>query len=282
MEHEITENPLRGVEATIGSGHYGVFDQGAHVWSWQPDGAAPVIWMSSKSWYADGQPIRGGVPICFPWFGPGRAGDQVPIHGFARLHTWHLQDVKNTLDRDGRLIVVYTLDNAMTGEQPDWPHRYDARYIVKFTPEYLGLNLEVTNTGQSHVPLDGALHTYLAVGDVRQIKVSGLDGAEYLDKVTGQTETQSGDVTIEGETDRVYRSTGEVVVDDPVLGRKLVIVIGLLIFLARVKLTEEKHAEIVAELEKTWGKDALGANASAEDEATIASATEEAGSTPAK
>lgn len=73
------------------------------------------------------------------------------------------------------------------------------------------------------MPLDGALHTYLAVGDVRQVKVTGLDGAEYYDKVTGQTETQSGDVTIEGQTDRVYRSTGEVVLEDPVLGRKLVI-----------------------------------------------------------
>ena len=133
MEHEITENPLRGVEAKVGSGHYGVFDHGAHVWSWQPDGAAPVIWMSAKSWFSDGQPIRGGVPICFPWFGPGRAGDQLPIHGFARLHTWHLADLKDTLDRDGRLIAVYTLDNAMTGEQPDWPHRYEARYVVKFT-----------------------------------------------------------------------------------------------------------------------------------------------------
>ncbi|MDO5534748.1 MAG: D-hexose-6-phosphate mutarotase [Propionibacteriaceae bacterium] len=223
MEHEITENPLRGVEAKIGSGHYGVFDHGAHVWSWQPDGAAPVIWMSAKSQFADGQPVRGGVPICFPWFGPGRAGDQLPIHGFGRLNTWHLADVKDTLDRDGRLIVAYTLDNAMTGEQPDWPHRYEASLIAKFTPEYLGLTLEVTNTGQSHVPLDGALHTYLAVGDVRQVKVTGLDGAEYFDKVTGNTETQSGDVTIEGETDRVYRSTGEVVVEDPVLGRKLII-----------------------------------------------------------
>ncbi len=223
MEHEITENPLRGVEAKVGSGHYGVFDHGAHVWSWQPDGAAPVIWMSAKSWFSDGQPIRGGVPICFPWFGPGRAGDQLPIHGFARLHTWHLADLKDTLDRDGRLIAVYTLDNAMTGEQPDWPHRYEARYVVKFTPEYLGLTLEVTNTGQHHVPLDGALHTYLAVGDVRQVKVTGLDGAEYYDKVTGQTETQSGDVTIEGQTDRVYRSPGEVVLEDPVLGRRLVI-----------------------------------------------------------
>lgn len=223
MEHEITENPLRGVEATIGSGHYGVFDQGAHVWSWQPDGAAPVLWMSAKSWFADGQPIRGGVPICFPWFGNGRAGDQEPGHGFARLHTWHLSDIKDTLDRDGRLLVEYTLDNAMTGQQPDWPYRYEARFVAKFTPEYLGMTLEVTNTGQSHVPLDGALHTYLAVGDVRKVSVSGLDGAEYYDKVTGQTETQSGDVTITGETDRVYRSTGEVVLDDPVLGRKPVI-----------------------------------------------------------
>lgn len=223
MEHEITENPLRGVEATTGSGHYGVFDHGAHVWSWQPDGAAPVLWMSQKSWFADGQPIRGGVPVCFPWFGPGRSGDLQPAHGFARLQPWHMSDIKDTLDRDGRLLVEYTIDEAMTGEQPNWPHPYTAYLRVKFTPEYVGFELEVNNTGEDEFTFDGALHTYLAVGDIRNVTISGLDGAPYWDKVTDTNGTQSGDVTFTGETDRVYQSTGEVVLADPDLGRTLVI-----------------------------------------------------------
>ena len=104
--HEITSNPLRGVEGRPGpNAHYGVFDHGAHIWSYQPQGQAPVLWMSSKSWFADGQPIRGGVPVIFPWFGPGRGGNLSPAHGFLRLSTWHMSDIKDTLDRDGRLLA---------------------------------------------------------------------------------------------------------------------------------------------------------------------------------
>ena len=225
MTHEITDDPLRGVEAKQGSGQYGIFDQGAQVWAWQPDGAEhPVVWMSAKSLFADGEPIRGGVPVCFPWFGPGRSGDLQPIHGFARTQTWHLATVKDTLDRDGRLIVEYTLDESMSGDQPNWPDRYAATLRAKFTPEYLGLELQIENVGETDITFDEALHTYLRVGDVTQVTISGLDGATYFDKVTGEEGlVQAGDVTFTGETDRVYESTGEVVVNDPSLGRDLVI-----------------------------------------------------------
>lgn len=226
MAHEITDDPLRGVEAKQGQrGRYGIFDQGAHVWAWQPDGVEhPVIWMSAAAQFEEGRPIRGGVPICFPWFGPGRSGDLEPLHGFARTQTWHLATVKDTLDRDGRLIVEYTLDESMTGDQPNWPHRYRATLQAKFTPEYLGLELQIENVGEGDITFDEALHTYLHVGDVTKVTISGLDGAQYLDKVTGHDGVvQSGDVTFTGETDRVYTSTGEVVVHDPTLGRDLVI-----------------------------------------------------------
>lgn len=223
MAYEITTNPLRGVEATVGDGHYGVFDHGAHVWSYQPAGQAPVLWQSAQSWFVDGQPIRGGVPVCFPWFGPGREGNWQPGHGFVRLQSWHLSDIKDTLDRDGRLLVEYEIDHSMTGRQEHFPQPYTAYLRAKFTPEYLGLSLEVSNTGDEPFTFEEALHTYLVVGDVRRISVAGLDGVSYLDKVLGQDAVQEGDLVLTGETDRVYRSAGEVVLDDPVLGRKLVI-----------------------------------------------------------
>ncbi len=223
MAYEITTNPLRGVEARHGSGHYGVFEHGAHIWSYQPDGQAPVLWLSGSSVFADDAPVRGGVPVIFPWFGPGRDGDKTPLHGFARTATWHLADTKDTIDRDGRLIVEYTLDEAMTGSQEHFDAPYQASLIAKFTPEYLQIELNVSNSGDADITFDNALHTYLTVGDVRRVTISGLDGASYADKVSGTEEVQSGDITITAETDRVYRSAGEVVVDDTVLGRKLVI-----------------------------------------------------------
>lgn len=224
MAYEITENPLRGVEARLGSGHYGVFDHGAHIWAYQPDGQAPVLWMSAKSWFTDGQPIRGGVPVIFPWFGTGPRGDLQPAHAFARLSTWHLSDIKDTLDRDGRLLVEYELDDAMTGSQEHFPYDYTAYLRAKFTPEYLGITLTMTNDGDEPFTFENALHTYLVVGDVRQVSVTGLEGATYLDKVAGQAGlVQDGAVTITGETDRVYDSRGEVVLHDPVLGRTLVV-----------------------------------------------------------
>lgn len=221
MVFEITTNPIRGVEAQQGTGHYGIFDHGAHIYSWQPDGQAPVLFLSRQAVFDDVTPLRGGVPVIFPWFGGGTAGDLAPSHGFVRTSTWHLSDTKDTLDRDGRLLVEYSIDNAMTGKQENFPHPYRAYLRAKFTPEYLGITLEVENTGDEAITFDNALHTYLAVGDVRRVTISGLDGASYADKVAGDTRVQDGDVTFTGPTDRVYSSMGDVVLHDPVLGRDL-------------------------------------------------------------
>ena len=118
MAHEITMNPLRGVELRDDNRHFGVYDHGAHVWAWQPEGAEPVLWMSANSAFETGQPIRGGVPVCFPWFGPGRSGDLQPAHGFARLNEWQLVEDEHT--DDGGLRVVYRIDNSIA---PVWPTR---------------------------------------------------------------------------------------------------------------------------------------------------------------
>jgi len=222
MTYEETTDPLRGVEAHPGSGHYGVFDHGAHVWAYSPDGQEPVLWMSEKSQYVEGSPIRGGIPVVFPWFGGGPDGTLTPAHGFGRLDTWHRSDIKDTIAQDGRLLVEYELDYAM--DHQDFPYDYTTYVRVKFTPEYLQVFMEVTNDGDEPFSFEGAFHTYLRVGDVRRISIDGLDGAEYLDKAAGapaQFGKQEGTLTITGETDRVYRHKDTVVIDDPVLGRKL-------------------------------------------------------------
>ncbi|HET7723049.1 MAG TPA: D-hexose-6-phosphate mutarotase [Propionibacteriaceae bacterium] len=192
-----------------------VYDYGAHVWSWRLDGQ-PVLWQSDSSMYERGKPLRGGVPICWPWFGPGRTGDMSPAHGLARISDWTLTDQRETPDGTQLTYELTSLQvpDALPGS--DWTLTYDVR-----VGEDLELALTVTNTGSAPFSYELALHTYLAVGDVRQVSVSGLDGASYLDKVTGRRERQEGDVTVTAETDRVYDRGGDVVVNDPVLARRL-------------------------------------------------------------
>ncbi|MGA4507888.1 D-hexose-6-phosphate mutarotase [Propionibacteriaceae bacterium G1746] len=219
---QLIDSPLAGVVADQDGRQAGVYDHGAHVFSWQPRGAEhPVLWMSAASMFAPGQPIRGGVPVCFPWFGPGRTGDLAPGHGFARLASWTRTQL---LDEDDRLLVTYRLDESQVGDQPNFPHAFTAELTVEFTDKHVDLALEVTNTGDEQFSYEEALHTYLAVGDSREISITGLEGASYLDKVAGTTEnTQQGAIRIEAETDRVYDSTADVTLDDPVWARRLVV-----------------------------------------------------------
>lgn len=228
MSLQELDAPLKGLFARSGSAAYGVFDHGAHVWAWTPDGGAPVLWMSAKSRFADGAPVRGGVPVCFPWFGPGRGGAMALAHGFARLVDWRRGEVVDRSESDGHLIVEHRLDSAMVGPQPLFPYPFEAVLRVDFAREYVQIDLDVKNAGAEPFSFEEALHTYLAVGDARRVRVEGLDGAAYLDKAPGAPPRggQRGALEIVGETDRVYESSGAVAVVDPVLGRRLVVTKG--------------------------------------------------------
>lgn len=207
--------PMLRVDTPVATGE--VYLHGAHVSAWTPAGHDPVIWMSRASTFAPGRPIRGGVPICFPWFGGGREPGMAPAHGFARIADWTLAAAE---DVDGVVTLALRLTDADVAGLPGvqaWPHAFEATYTVTFGPE-LGLELSVRNTGAREYSFEEALHTYLHVRDVTAVTVEGLDGARYLDKTPGAGTglvVQSGPVTFTGETDRVYRSTGTATVVEP-------------------------------------------------------------------
>ncbi len=213
--------PLPGVQDATGRSR--IFDHGAHVVGWQPEGSAqPVLWLSSATAYAAGKAIRGGIPICFPWFGPGLSGDRKPAHGFVRATPWRRDEV---IESGGILRVAYSIDPSISGDQPEFPYDYRARLTAEFGAEHLSVSLWASNEGDVPFTIEQALHTYLAVGDVRKITVDGLDGAVYLDKNSPEPAfdlTQSGPLRLDGPTDRVYLSEGPVTVRDPGLGRRLV------------------------------------------------------------
>jgi glucose-6-phosphate 1-epimerase len=199
-----------------------IYLHGAHVTAWQPEGHAPVIWMSRESAWQAGRPIRGGVPICFPWFGPHAADTSAPGHGYARLADWTLVDALD--DEQGATHLVFQLRQPAP-PWPLWPQAFDATYRVTVGSS-LGLALEIQNAGADDFPFEEALHTYFAVQDVRAIDISGLENAEYLDKVEGMARKIQGPEPIRftGETDRVYLDTqAACTIHDPGGRRRIVI-----------------------------------------------------------
>ncbi|WP_454085510.1 D-hexose-6-phosphate mutarotase [Georgenia sp. Marseille-Q6866] len=215
--------PILRVATALATGE--VYLHGAHVTAWTPAGADPVLWVSNASRFVPGEAIRGGVPICFPWFGAGREpGLAPPPHGFARLAPWRLVAAEE--DDGGAVTLTLELTDADAAGVPAaqaWPHAFTATYAVTFGRE-LTLALTVENTGEGEISYEEALHTYLAVADARTTTVQGLDGATYLDKAPGggpDHVTQRGDVTFTAETDRVYDSTGTAVVVDESAGRRI-------------------------------------------------------------
>lgn len=196
-----------------------ISSQGAQVINWAPLNEAPVIWLSRAARFVPGKSVRGGVPICWPWFGPHATEPGFPGHGFARTVPWDVIDTEALAD--GRTHLVFRLQ-ASEATRAQWSH--DTPVECRITVgDSLDVELVTKNAGTATITITEALHTYFEVGDVTRIKVLGLEDTEYLDKVDGgQRKKQSGPVTIKGEVDRVYLNTRTTcVIDDPVLKRKI-------------------------------------------------------------
>ena len=180
-----------------------VYLRGAHVSAWAPAGGTPVIWMSEQSEFAPGIPLRGGVPICFPWFAGHPTDASAPSHGFARLADWQLVEAREAGDD---VVLVFQLTDTEATRSSAWPHRFEARYTITVGAE-LTLSLQVTNRDSETVTFEEALHTYFAVADIRQTTVAGLESAPFIDRLSGAKPAESTPVRFEAETDRIYLNT---------------------------------------------------------------------------
>ncbi|MEM0914268.1 MAG: D-hexose-6-phosphate mutarotase [Planctomycetota bacterium] len=192
-----------------------VFAHGAHVSAWQPAGHDPVLWMSSKAEYRDGKAIRGGVPVCFPWFGPKADDPDAPAHGTVRTKAWDWLDATH---KDGVTTVSLT-----THADP-----FTVNFTAGFGPT-LDLRLTVMLIGTASAPaaFEAALHTYLAVDDVREVTIAGLEQSQYIDKMLDGAPTcdpAGQPIRFTAETDRVYLDVDRPsVLTDPGLGRRITI-----------------------------------------------------------
>lgn len=189
--------------------------QGAQVLSWKPVGEDEVIWVSDEASFVPGKSVRGGIPICWPWFGAHGTGASYPAHGFARTCLWQVVDAQPMAS--GETQITFRLDTRQLDEriQAMWPLAAVAEFRLTIGST-LTMTLTTLNHSEQAITIGQALHTYFAVEDVRQTSVFGLEGRDYLDKTEGfKRKIQEGPVIIESEVDRVYLQTADdIIVDD--------------------------------------------------------------------
>lgn len=198
-----------------------IYLHGAQITSWRPAGAHDVLFLSSQSHFEDGRAIRGGIPVCFPWFRAKADDPHAPMHGFVRTKTWQLDSIEQVQD-----AVVVSLSTESNDETRRWwPHEFRLVHRITVGAE-LKLELVMANTGATALHFEEALHTYHAVGDAEKIRVSGLDGIVFLDNTdANRQKTQSGDIVLTQPLDNAYLNTANPLeLVDPVLQRRIQIV----------------------------------------------------------
>lgn len=172
--------------------------QGAQLIHFQPTGGKPLLWSAKPSTFESGKAFRGGVPICWPWFGKA----SVPSHGFARISQWTLLQRVDELDI---ISLQFGLHDSQQTRQM-WPHEFTLTMSMILCKSGVTLTLSIDTSQQT----TGALHTYFWTDDIVDVHIKGL-GENYLDALDGHTKSGNSEIQIEHETDRVYTQPATIV-----------------------------------------------------------------------
>ena len=196
---------------------------GAHVVSFKPANGAELLWMSERSKFEVGKAVRGGIPICWPWFGPNPDDSSLPAHGLARIMLWNY--VGSEEPDDETTVCTFSLSDSEE-TRAKWPHAFEL--TLKVTVSHtLAVELTTANTGKEPFTISQALHTYFAVGDISKVKVTGFENKDYVEKAGGINEPRTmpnAPVTFDSEVDRVYKSApGPFAIEDAATGRIIAI-----------------------------------------------------------
>lgn len=219
LQFRLSQSGLAFADIDNPAGTATVCLQGAHLTTFRPKTQPePVVWVSEASRYLPGKSIRGGVPVCWPWFGAHASESSFPGHGFARTVPW---DVVDSGSAQGATHITLRLQPA-EATRAQWPHDTPVTLRISVS-DVLDMELTTHNATAQALPLSEALHTYFQIGDIAEVELHGLEGCAYLDKTEGfSRKRQQGAVRFAAETDRVYVDTRSTcVIHDPQLQRRI-------------------------------------------------------------
>ena len=174
---------------------------GAHVTSFIPAGSDDVLWVSQKSMFVPEKAIRGGIPVCWPWFGKHKTSPELPTHGYARLCDWEVASVSSCPEGDG--VELHLAPEKVPAKWQPLPVELTFQAAVE-KDGILRLVLSMLNCGEQPVAISSALHTYFAVDAIENVAIDGLEDVRFVDSLTGTENSESGPIRIAAETDRVY------------------------------------------------------------------------------
>ena len=200
IEYKHFANDFKYLEIVNASAHAKIALQGAHLFHYEIIGGDPLIWLSKRSFFETGKVIRGGVPVCWPWFGKHPTNSELPQHGFARNSVWELQETEEINEHTTKVIL--RLQHSAESLQM-WPYKFELLLTITIG-RTLSLALTSKNSDTQAFEITAALHSYFAIGNIGNVHVEGLAGKSYFDKVTKQKQKQQGNVTISKEVDRIY------------------------------------------------------------------------------
>lgn len=192
---------------------------GANLISWIPTNEKPVIWLSEQARFEVGKSIRGGIPICWPWFGAHTSESSYPAHGFARTELWEISNMQTLENNSTRVSFILP---ASHGSKAHWPHNSKLEYHIT-VGETLQLELVTHHLDSQTINLTQALHTYFQVSDVRAVTLHGLENKTYLDKLHNfEAFKQKTNISFDAEIDRIYLDTSdECIIEDPGFQRRI-------------------------------------------------------------
>ncbi len=193
---------------------------GGHVISFVPKNQKDLLWMSDNSFYELGKPMRGGIPVCFPWFGPHPTDATLPLHGFLRLNEWTVEAAQQLPSGDTKIILCFkSTDETLK----IWKHHFIAKLIV-IVGATLDVTLKIENTGNEPFSYTDALHTYFNLSDITKVSIHGLEGVNYIDKLNKDSDCkqEESSLVISKEENRIYYNTSsDCVIKDSLRNRQI-------------------------------------------------------------
>lgn len=194
---------------------------GAQIVSYSPTRNVEVLWMSPYSSFEQGKAIRGGIPVCFPWFGPHESDDSLPQHGFARIMNWEVSETR-VLDGGESQLCLKLCSSEKTKEW--WPHEFCAEMIFTVGAK-LTVTLKVTNLSEKEIKYTSALHSYFSVSAIENISIEGLQNTPYQNQLDGGDYIQEEELLSINKaiTHHYYNTEKTCIINDPIFRRKIII-----------------------------------------------------------